>query len=132
MTPEQRDLLVKAQESLEAARLLRHTGHFAFAASRAYYSMFYVAEAFLAGKGLSLSKHGGVHGAFAQHFGRTGLVPKEYQRHLVRGMEVRHVADYGNSKQVTAEEADEQINHAADFLALAERQIGPLPPSGET
>ena len=47
MTDEQRELLLKAQQSLEAAKLLL-TNHFPdYATSRAYYAMFYIAEAFL-------------------------------------------------------------------------------------
>ncbi len=48
MTPEQQGLLDKALRSLQAARGLNATGFAEFAASRAYYAMFYVAEAFLA------------------------------------------------------------------------------------
>jgi uncharacterized protein (UPF0332 family) len=56
--------------------------------------MFYLAEAFLAGKSLSFSKHSGVIAAFAQHFTQTKMVPEEFHRHLIRGLEIRHVGDY--------------------------------------
>ena len=75
MTKQQQALVEHARESLVAAKLLTQAGHHGFAASRAYYSMFYVAEAFLAGKGLSFSKHSGVIAAFAEHFTRTRIVP---------------------------------------------------------
>ena len=68
MMPEQADLLVQAQSSLEAAKLLRAGGYVGFAAARAYYTMFYVAEAFLLGKDLAFSKHSAVHSAFGLHF----------------------------------------------------------------
>ncbi len=55
MMPEQEDLLAQAQESLAAAKLLEAGGYHGFAASRAYYAMFYVAEAFLLGKRTSPS-----------------------------------------------------------------------------
>ena len=35
-----------------------------FAASRAYYAMFYAAEALLQSRGLAFSKHSAVHAAF--------------------------------------------------------------------
>jgi uncharacterized protein (UPF0332 family) len=57
MTDEQRELLLKAQQSLEAAKLLLVNDFPEYATSRAYYSMFYIAEAFLEGEGLSFSKH---------------------------------------------------------------------------
>ena len=47
MKPEQVDLLRKAGESLGAAKLMEKQGYHDFAASRAYYTMFYVAEALL-------------------------------------------------------------------------------------
>ncbi len=49
MTPEQGALIKKAQESLRAARLLAKDGLCDFAASRAYYAMFYVVQVFLLG-----------------------------------------------------------------------------------
>lgn len=132
MTPEQADLLVQAQESLAAARILNQSGFHGFAASRAYYTMFYVAEAFLLGKGLAFAKHGGVIAAFGEHFTKTGIVPKEFHRHLIRGMQVRHAGDYGKARTVTPEEAALQMDAAAKFLALAAEHLGPLPPSPET
>lgn len=40
-------LLAKAKENIAAARLLQKQGYSDIAASRAYYAMFYVAEALL-------------------------------------------------------------------------------------
>lgn len=129
MTPEQRTLLRQAQESLVAAKLLDTAGYHGFAASRAYYTMFYVAQAFLLGKGLSFSRHSGVIAAFGQHFAKTGLVPPLFHRYLIRGLEVRHAGDYDSEKIVTPEESKEQLDRAEQFLKLAEQLIGPL--SGE-
>jgi uncharacterized protein (UPF0332 family) len=131
MMPEQLDLLIEARDSLAAAKLLQSQGYHGFAASRAYYTMFYVAEAFLLGKGLAFSKHSGVHGAFGLHFCKAGVVPKDLLAHLTRGMELRHTGDYGKSKQVTADEASEQIAHAEQFMQAAEQVIGPLPSKDE-
>jgi len=52
-------LLHKAQGAIEAATLLLQGGKNDFAAGRAYYAMFYVAEALLFEKGLEFRKHGG-------------------------------------------------------------------------
>lgn len=60
MTPEQQGLLEKAARSLQPARLLNDAGLAEFAVARAYYTMFYVAEAFLEGEGLSFSSHSAV------------------------------------------------------------------------
>ena len=124
MTREQENLLAGARESLSAARILRQEGHYGFAASRAYYAMFYLAEAFLLGKGLAFSKHSAVHAAFGEHFVRPGIVPAELHRALIHGMEVRLTGDYDYMKEVSAEEADEQIANAQQFLKAATKILG--------
>jgi uncharacterized protein (UPF0332 family) len=64
-----RKLLNKSQDAIEAAEGLLDMGKFEFAAGRAYYAMFYVAEALLSEKGLEFSQHGQVIGAFCQNKG---------------------------------------------------------------
>ncbi|WP_297464883.1 HEPN domain-containing protein [Thermococcus sp.] len=50
------DIIKKAEESLEAAKALLEKGFYGFVLSRAYYTMFYCAEAILLTKGISASK----------------------------------------------------------------------------
>jgi len=123
MTEEQSRLVEQARASLDAAMLLQQAGHHGFAASRAYYAMFYVAEALLLGKGLSFSKHAAVQAAFGTHFIKTGLVEAGYHQALIRAMTVRHAGDYGGPGSVTPGEAQEQIDRAQEFLSLAERML---------
>jgi uncharacterized protein (UPF0332 family) len=125
MTPDQAHLLSESKSSIDAANILKREGYFGFAASRAYYAMFYAAQAILLTKGFAFSKHAGVIAAFGQHFVKTGEVPPEYHRHLIQGMELRHVGDYGRSDEISAEQCDEQIRRSQDFLLLAERILGP-------
>jgi uncharacterized protein (UPF0332 family) len=129
MTQAQQNLLVGARESLSAARLLHQEGHHGFAASRAYYSMFYVAEAFLLAKGLAFSKHSAVHAAFGEHFVRTGILPAELHRALIHGMEVRQTGDYDYMNEVSPEEAVQQITNAEQFLETAAKILGSIPQS---
>ena len=123
MNQEQQDLLSQARNSLEAAKLLYANGYFGFAASRAYYVMFYVAEALLIGKSLFFSKHSAVCSAFGKHFVKTGIVPSEFQKYLVKGMETRHAGDYGKTESVTLESANKQITHAEEFLKMGEQLL---------
>lgn len=58
MTEAQRELLLKAQRSLEAARSLLRNGYPEFAAARAYYTMFYIASALLEGENMTFSLMG--------------------------------------------------------------------------
>jgi uncharacterized protein (UPF0332 family) len=61
VTEEGSKLLVKAAEAIAAARILLENGQANFAAGRAYYAMFYVAEALLVEGGLRSRSHSGVH-----------------------------------------------------------------------
>ncbi len=65
-------LIGKARQSLGAARTLLRDGYTDFAASRAYYAMFYVAEALLLARGLSYTKHSAVISAFGREFAKAG------------------------------------------------------------
>ena len=129
MTEDQLDLLRKAGDSLAAARVLLDHGFSGYAAARAYYAMFYVAEAFLEGEGASFSKHSAVIAAFGRLFARSGKVPLEFHHFLIEGQELRHSGDYGELHSITSEQATEQISRAAQFLEVAGRLIGPIQPS---
>lgn len=76
-------LLAKASRAIQSSRTLLDSGDPESAVSRAYYAMFYVAEALLGEKGLRFRKHGGVHGAFGEHFAKTGTLDPKYHRWLL-------------------------------------------------
>ena len=131
MTRDQLELLLEARDSLSAARLLLDGGYPGYAASRAYYVMFYVAEAFLEGEGLAFSKHSAVIAAFGQRFVRPGRVPTEFHRFLLEAQALRHAGDYGPRSAVAPEQAREQILRAESVLAAAQRLIGDIPSTEE-
>jgi len=127
MTPAQLNLLAKARQSLSAAKLMLDGEYPDYAASRAYYTMFYIAEAFLEDKGLSFSKSGVV-SAFDRKFTRTGRVPVKFHQYLIRAQELRNAGDYGELDAVTSDRAADSIAQAEEFLELAQNAIGTLPP----
>jgi len=125
MTNARSNLLREARNSLQAAILLHSNGYPGFAASRAYYTMFYAAEAALDLEELAFSKHSAVVAAFGRHFAQTGRAPKEFHRYLIEGMEVRHRGDYPTETSVSSETAASNIARARQFLEWAERLMGP-------
>jgi uncharacterized protein (UPF0332 family) len=124
MTEQQQALLEKAKASLDSAHVLHRTRLYGFAASRAYYTMFYVAEALLLGEQLEFSSHAGVISAFGREFSRSGRIPPEYHRFLVDGQDRRLMADYETGVEVSREKAEEVIAHAQRFLDLARQMLG--------
>ena len=127
MTPEQTSHIANATSSLKAARLLFDHGMFGYSASRAYYSMYYIAQSFLLEDNLSFSKHSGVIAAFGQRFTRTGRVPVKFHRLLIDDQDLRNIGDYGGGPEITEEQAKGTINHAEEFIALAEQMLGSVP-----
>ena len=123
MKEETRQLLAKAERSIIAAQHLEELGDIEFAISRAYYAMFYTAEALLNEMGLSFSKHGGVHGAFGEHFVKTGLFDAQYHRWFIIAFNRRIVSDYGIDVVFTPEEAQEVIWQAKQFFKTAKSHL---------
>ena len=118
-----RKLLDKAARAADVAKTLLKQGDVDFAASRAYYSMFYVAEALLNEKGLRFRKHGGVHGAFGDHFIKTGLLDPKFHRWLLDAFDKRIQGDYGVEAAITEEDVEQLISQAGEFLREAQRRL---------
>jgi uncharacterized protein (UPF0332 family) len=116
-------LLAKAQDAIEAAELLLQAGKNSFAAGRAYYAMFYTAEALLFEKGLEFRKHGGVHAAFGKHFAKTREVDPRYHRYLIEAFESRLEADYGVDIVLSTSAVNDIIQRAEEFLAVARSHL---------
>lgn len=123
MTLEQKELIQKASKSLKAATVLLAEGFPGFAVSRAYYTMFYIAQAFLEGEGLAYSKHSATIAGFGKHFIKTGRIPEEYHRNLIHAFEARHEGDYAPKEVITPVLATEIISQAKEFLSLANRLL---------
>ncbi len=72
--------LTSAEDSLDAAALLLSEGFAGYAASRAYYAMFYLASAFLLDLGQDYSKHSAVISAFGRDVAKPNTVPRHFHR----------------------------------------------------
>lgn len=108
--------LRKADESLEAAELLSEKGYIGFAASRAYYAMFYAASAMLLSKNLSFSKHSAVIAAFGREFARSSATFAMLHRYLIDAESVRSTGDYSIETDVSFEQLESTLEHAREFL----------------
>ena len=75
-----RKLLDKAIDTIEVAEFLVDREKPDFAVGRAYYAMFYIAEALLNEKGLKFNKHSAVHVAFGEQFAKTREMDAKFHR----------------------------------------------------
>lgn len=119
MNEQYQAILDKAQDSLDAARLLLTQDYFDFAASRAYYAMYYAAEALLLARGLSFSSHAAVIANYGKEFSKTGDMDRKFHKHLIAVQDLRSQGDYSYHPGVSHHKASEAVSWAAEFLEAA-------------
>lgn len=124
MTEPLQATLVKASRALHAAKSLLSEGNPDFAASRAYYAMFYAVEALLVSQGLRFRKHGSVHAAFGEYFIKTNVMDPKFHRWLLDAFDLRILGDYEAEAPVSAEEVVTVIAQAEEFISTARRHLG--------
>ena len=120
MKPDILALINKAKDSLGAARTLIRDGYYDFAASRAYYSMFYIAEAMLMQLGQSYNKHSAIISAFGREYAKTGIMDSKFHRWLIDAQDFRNIGDYGVEAHVSENDANSVCEWANEFIDQAE------------
>jgi uncharacterized protein (UPF0332 family) len=105
-----------AEDALKVARLNLDNDFYAAAVNRAYYAIFYAANALLATKKLARSKHSGVLAAFRQHFIKTGLLSAKLSEIYGQVMGDRHEGDYEILTALTKEDAEIDLRQAQRFV----------------
>jgi uncharacterized protein (UPF0332 family) len=118
-----RKFLEKGEQSIAAAEHLLLDDYAEFAASRAYYAMFYIAEALLSERGKRFRKHSGVHSAFGEHFAKTGVLDPKFHRWLLDAYDKRIKSDYDVDEVLVRGDAETLIQQADEFLAEARKLL---------
>ncbi len=112
-----------AEDALKVARLDLDNDFYAAAVNRAYYAIFYAANALLATRKLARSKHSGVLAAFRQHFIKSGLLPVELSEIYGQVMEDRHEGDYEILTALDKEDAVTDVKQAQHFVEEVRRWL---------
>lgn len=116
-------LLTKAQESINAAQTLLEQSYPDFAASRAHYALFYVAQALLLAKEQTFSSHAAVIAAFGKEYAKTKVLDPKFHRYLILAQSEHNVGDYGIGEKVAPEDAAKLMGWAREFLAVARQHL---------
>ena len=109
-------LLDRADKALGSAKLLLNASYFEASVSRAYYAMFYAAEAALLSKGIAASTHKGVITQLNQHFIKTGVLSEDMGLMISRASAKRQLADYADASVITQDEAEKVLLDAEVFV----------------
>jgi uncharacterized protein (UPF0332 family) len=115
--------LDRAQENIRVAEILYKENSPDIAASRAYYAMFYIAEALLLSRDLTFSSHSAVIAAYGKEFARHKALDPKFHRYLIDAQETRQIGDYGIQIHVTLSQAAQTIAWAKEFLEAAKNYL---------
>jgi uncharacterized protein (UPF0332 family) len=118
--------LDKARGALVSARLLFDARDHSGAANRAYYAVFYAAQAVVAQVGgvkpRDVKTHHGLRRLFELHAVKRGLIDQEIAAYFNTVQSTRIVADYGD-EAVQPKEAEAAMGRAEAFVDGCERLL---------
>jgi uncharacterized protein (UPF0332 family) len=111
----------KAERTLSAARLLLDSGDTEGACNRAYYAMYYAAQAALLAAGIAepengYKSHQGLIGAFGKHLVLGGQIDQSLGRSINKVQRLRQLADYVGDPP-SLEDATLAVAEAKAFVA---------------
>ncbi len=109
-------LLRKAQKYLQSAAVLFELEDFDSCVSRAYFSMFYAAQAALLHVGQTIPATQGIRSAFISEFVETGHFPARAGKVLNDAAEFQEVADYSHDFAVREVDAEVILQEAEAFV----------------
>ncbi len=109
-------LIERAEKYLKSSKMLLNESDYESSVSRAYYAMYYSAEAVLLTKDLTFSSHRGVISAFGEYFVKTDVFPREMGREFNRAFEKRQLGDYEYTFVISEDEAKEILKQSKRFV----------------
>lgn len=115
--------LARSRQMIDTGRLTLEHQDYITTVNRAYYAVFYAANALLATRHMERSKHSGVIAAFREHFVKTGLIELEYSDWYGEAMDARQRGDYTLELVLDGARARELIEQAERFADRVERYL---------
>lgn len=117
------DYVARSRQMIDTGRMTSGHQDYITAVNRAYYAVFYAANALLATQHMERSKHSGVIAAFREHFVKTGLIEPEYSDWYGETMDTRQRGDYTLDLVLDEARARELLDQAERFADRVERYL---------
>jgi len=108
--------LERAEQSVEISRQLLESGYLPDGISKAYYAMFYAANAALRAQNIAVSKHSAIIAEFGKVYAKHGLIDPDLHRALIDAFDERQEADYNVFLEVGKDQVQERIQKAEAFV----------------
>jgi hypothetical protein len=113
----------KARADLQAARILLVERLFHQSLNRSYYAIFNATKSLLALDEFDSRKHSGIISYFNKNYVASGIFGKEMSKILMGAERIRNKSDYDDFYVVSVQEAESQIEQAAEFLDTIDKYI---------
>jgi len=111
------------KEHLKSAEILLNAGQYRDSISRSYYAFFDLVAALLASKGLIVKTHSGALQKLGLYFIKTGILPIDTGKSMIKLLEARQKADYEWKIDFSIKDAQEAYKDAEAFINLIEKLI---------
>ncbi|WIV13448.1 HEPN domain-containing protein [Proteiniborus sp. MB09-C3] len=108
--------LNKADENIEAAKVLFESKYYSESLNRSYYAIFHSLRALLAYNEFDSKKHSGIISYFNQYYVKNNKFSKDFSVILNEAFMIRNRSDYDDFYIASREEAKEQIEKAKTFI----------------
>ena len=115
-----------AAERVEVAKTMLADGRFRISVTNSYYAMFNAVRALLAEIPTDFKKHSAVISYFRREYVKTGLFEVKYSDYIGKAFTARQYSNYGDFVVVSREQAEEQYQHAVEFVAAVAAYLGAL------
>ena len=118
-------LFQKAQTYLRSAAVLFELEDYDSCASRAYFAMFFAAQAVLLHEHGALPGKQGIRSAFEETFVESGRLPEHAAAALNQAYDLQEKGDYAHSFAVAQDEAEHTLQQAEAFVNSLDRMRTP-------
>ena len=109
-------LFDKAQQFLRSAAVLFELEDFDSCASRAYFAMFFSAQALLTADGQRHAGRRSARTAFVERYVEGGELPKRAGEAFAEAQQLQEIADFGGKLAVSEQQAERVLQEAEAFV----------------
>lgn len=123
MKEEVKRYIEKAERSLKVAKDLLEKRYYEDACSKAYYVMFYSAQALLKNLNINVTKHSAVIAKFGEKFIKTGIIEPKYHKYMIDAKKKREISDYDVFAVIDEDIACERVKWAEELLQIIKKLL---------
>lgn len=112
-----------ADERVEVSKIMLNDGHFRDSINRSYYAIFTAVRALLSERNIDFKKHSAVISYFRREYIKTGVFDVKFSDYIGGAFEFRNDCDYEDFVFASREEAEEQYQHAVEFVEAVKNYL---------